>query len=175
MRKTLYDTKKLAEITLGQLMDKVNLFAPQRVKVLAAKAAMDKRISEFTAKEQIKFDADFGPLKTDTDAEEQDIAQIIMAHTEWFIKPRSIKTGNAEFGLRKSPDSAKIKDEAAVIKWADEHKIKLYENNPKIDKDAVLAELKKKTEIPGAELSGGERAFITVKTDNLDAEAKGTL
>ncbi len=35
-----------------------------------------------------------------------------------------------------------------------------------------MSELAAGTEIPGAELISGERAFVKVKTDNLDAEMK---
>ena len=172
MRQNLYDTKNLDAITLGQLIDKVNLFAPRRVKVLAAKAAMDKKIAELTAREQERFDAEFGTLKADTDLEEKEIAMVIMSHKDWFQKPRAQKTSNAEFGLRKSPESVKITNEQALIEWADAHDIPLYERLPVIIKDAVMFTLATGTEIPGAELISGERAFVKVKTDNLDAEMK---
>jgi phage host-nuclease inhibitor protein Gam len=172
MRNVLYDTKALAGMTLGQLMDKVNLFAPRRVKVLAAKAAMDKRIAEYTAREQIKFDQDFGTLKIDTDLEEKEIALIIINHKEWFDRPRTQKTANCEFGLRKSPDSVKINDAEAIIQWSDDNQIKLYDLCPTINKDAVAAAIVDGNVIPGAELISGERAFVKVKTDNLDNEMK---
>ncbi len=172
MRQNLYDTKSLDAITLGQLIDKVNAFAPRRVKVLAAKAAMDKKNAELTAREQERFDAEFGTLKADTDLEEKEFAMVIMSHKDWFQKPRAQKTANAEFGLRKSPDSVKITDDTALIEWADRNGICLYEKQPVILKDAVMSELAAGTEIPGAELISGERAFVKVKTDNLDAEMK---
>ncbi len=84
MRQNLYDTKSLDAITLGQLIDKVNAFAPRRVKVLAAKAAMDKKNAELTAREQERFDAEFGTLKADTDLEEKEFAMVIMSHKDWF-------------------------------------------------------------------------------------------
>ncbi len=172
MRNILYDTKMLAALTLGQLVDKVNAFAPRRIKVLAAKAAMDKRIADFAAKEQERFDADFGTLKADTDLEEKEIAMIIINHKDWFQKPRAQKTANCEFGLRKSPDSVKLTNEQALIEWADRNGIPLYEKLPVINKDAVMSELATGTAIPGAEIVSGERAFVKVKTDNLDAEMK---
>lgn len=172
MRQNLYDTKNLDAMTLGQLIDKVNAFAPRRIKVLAAKAAMDKRIADIAEKEQQKFDAEFGTLKADTDLEEREIALIIMSHRDWFQKPRAQKTANCEFGLRKSPVSVKITDETALIEWADRAGIPLYEKQPVILKDAVMSELAAGTAIPGAEMVSGERAFVKVKTDNLDAELK---
>lgn len=170
MRKVLHDTKKIAEITLGQLIDKVNAFAPHQAKILVAKAIMDKRVADFKKKNQDSFNKAFGTLIADTEAEASSIATIIMAHKEWFQKPRAQKTPLADFGLRKSPDSVKITDSEKVIAYSDEEGEELYDNQPVISKDAVLRLLKEGLEIPGATLQGGEKAFIKIKMDNLDAE-----
>ena len=170
MRKVLYDTKEMAEMTLGQLIDKVNAFAPHQARILAAKADMDKRIANFKAKEQAKFEKEFGTLAADTEAEESNIAKIIIAHKEWFKNPRTQKTPLADFGLRKSPDSVKIIDGKNIIEYSDKNGLDLYENQPVISKDALLRLLKEKKDIPGAKLQGGEKAFVKIKMDNLEAE-----
>ena len=170
MRKVLYDTKEIDEITLGQLIDKVDAFAPRQAKILAAKAAMDERIADFKSREEAKFDKVYGTLVTDTAAEESDIAKIIMAHKDWFKKPRSKKTLLAEFGLRKNPDSVKITDNEKVIAYSDENGLKLYADEPVISKDAVMKLLKENEDIPGAKLQHGEKAFIKIIMQNLETE-----
>lgn len=172
MRKVLYDTKEIADMSLGQLIDRVNAFAPHRAKVIAAKAAMDERIAVFTAREQEKFNEAFGTLDAETQTEERAIAVIIMAHKEWFEKPRAQKTTVAEFGLRKSPDSVKITDSEKVIAYSDENGHELYADQPVISIAAVLRLLKEGVDIPGAALQGGEKAFIKVRMDCLEAELK---
>jgi phage host-nuclease inhibitor protein Gam len=174
MRKVLYNTKAIDEMTLGQLIDMVNDFAPRRAKILAALAEMDQRIADFKAREQAKFDELLGTMAADTDTEEREIAMIIMAHKEWFDKPRAQKTAVAEFGLRKSPDSVKISDNEAVIAYSDKNGLELYANQPVISKDAVLRMLKEGKNVPGASLQGGEKAFVKVKMDNLDLELNPT-
>lgn len=157
-------------MTLGQLIDKVNAFAPHQARILSALATMDKQVADFKAKEQTKFNETFGTLSADTEAEGSDIAKIIMAHKEWFQKPRAQKTSLAEFGLRKSPDSVKITDSEEVVAYSDKNGYELYADQPVISKDAVLRLFKEGEDVPGAKLQQGEKAFVKIKMDNLDAE-----
>lgn len=105
------------------------------------------------------------------DAEKQ-LTALILAHPEWFRRPRKHRTPFGTFGLEKAT-RIEIEDAGKLIAWAQKHGYAdCVRTTHRPEKPAIRERIEAGETVPGATLLTGDIAKYQVDRTLLD-EAKG--
>lgn len=168
MTSRLSDTRDVATIQDAEaLMSRIRAATCER-DIIIARA--EKRIAAITA-ESIAATA---PLDEQIEAAEQRLAGYILGHRDQFVKPRTHRNPDGEFGLR-TATRLEITDEDALIEHILDNG---YDDCIKIKRSLVKAAITKRLEkekLLGARLDTGEIAFCKVNSALVKQEVDNAI
>ena len=142
----LQDNRKFQAMTVAEADAIFQRIALLEATIKRESSAADKKKAEIAIALQEKI----APALEERDELVETLTFYIQANPDRFIKPRKHKVGEmGAYGIETDPAKTVINDKLAVVEYAREHGLDLYEEDFKINKKAV------ETAISVGECTGG--------------------
>lgn len=145
----LQDNRKFQAMTVAEADAIFQRIALLEATIKRESFAADKKKAEIVIALQEKI----APALEERDELVETLTCYIQANPDRFIKPRKHKVGEmGSYGIETDPAKTVINDKLAVVDYAREHGLDLYEEDFKINKKAVETAISVGHKIPGAKI-----------------------
>lgn len=145
----LQDNRKFQAMTVAEADAIFQRIALLEATIKRESSAADKKKAEIAIALQEKI----APALEERDELVETLTCYIQANPDRFIKPRKHKVGEmGSYGIETDPAKTVINDKLAVVEYAREHGLDLYEEDFKINKKAVETAISVGHKIPGAKI-----------------------
>lgn len=145
----LQDNRKFQAMTVAEADAIFQRIALLEATIKRESSAADKKKAEIAIALQEKI----APALEERDELVETLTCYIQANPDRFIKPRKHKVGEmGSYGIETDPAKTVINDKLAVVDYAREHGLDLYEEDFKINKKAVETAISVGHKIPGAKI-----------------------
>ena len=145
----LQDNRKFQAMTVAEADAIFQRIALLEATIKRESFAADKKKAEIAIALQEKI----APALEERDELVETLTCYIQANPDRFIKPRKHKVGEmGSYGIETDPAKTVINDKLAVVDYAREHGLALYEEDFKINKKAVETAISVGHKIPGAKI-----------------------
>lgn len=145
----LQDNRKFQAMTVAEADAIFQRIALLEATIKRESSAADKKKAEIAIALQEKI----APALEERDELVETLTFYIQANPDRFIKPRKHKVGEmGTYGIETDPAKTVINDKLAVVEYAREHGLDLYEEDFKINKKAVETAISVGHKIPGAKI-----------------------
>ena len=145
----LQDNRKFQAMTVAEADAIFQRIALLEATIKRESSAADKKKAEIAIALQEKI----APALEERDELVETLTCYIQANPDRFIKPRKHKVGEmGSYGIETDPAKTVINDKLAVVEYAREHGLDLYEEDFKVNKKAVETAISVGHKIPGAKI-----------------------
>lgn len=145
----LQDNRKFQAMTVAEADAIFQRIALLEAMIKRESSAADKKKAEIAIALQEKI----APALEERDELVETLTFYIQANPDRFIKPRKHKVGEmGSYGIETDPAKTVINDKLAVVEYAREHGLDLYEEDFKVNKKAVETAISVGHKIPGAKI-----------------------
>ena len=145
----LQDNRKFQAMTVAEADAIFQRIALLEATIKRESFAADKKKAEIAIALQEKI----APALEERDELVEALTCYIQANPDRFIKPRKHKVGEmGSYGIETDPAKTVINDKLAVVEYAREHGLDLYEEDFKVNKKAVETAISVGHKIPGAKI-----------------------
>lgn len=145
----LQDNRKFQAMTVAEADAIFQRIALLEATIKRESSAADKKKAEIAIALQEKI----APALEERDELVETLTFYIQANPDRFIKPRKHKVGEmGAYGIETDPAKTVINDKLAVVEYAREHGLDLYEEDFKVNKKAVETAISVGHKIPGAKI-----------------------